>query len=219
MFSNRKIILVIILLIVISITTYVLLVFIPQRFAEQSYEGARRIGRDLREAFQFTPEIKVNNTIVVQQQASILELATLSQQFHHKYDWKNTWMGSTKEIEVSGTFVAKAGFDLNEKFNITIEGEKAVVTFPHPILLSVESLGDMQFRDEHGYWNWVNEEDRTRAVNAFTKDARTYASQAPFVSDASNIAQEKLIEILKPHVKEVEIHIGNVRIDRELGRE
>jgi hypothetical protein len=161
----------------------------------------------------------VNNTIIVQQQASILELATLSQRFHHKYNWTNTWIGSTKEIEVSGTFQAKAGFDLNEKFNITIEGDRAVVTFPEPKLLSVESVGDMQFRDEQGYWNWVNEEDRSRAVNAFTKDARKYASQAPFVNDASKIAQEKLIEILKPHVKEVEIHIGNVRIDRELERD
>jgi hypothetical protein len=219
MFSNRKIILISILLIILSITTYVLLVFIPQRFAEQSYEGARKIGRDLREVFQFTPEIKVNNTIVVQQQASILELATISQRFHHKYNWKNTWMGSTKEIEVSGTFEAKAGFDLNEKFNISIDGEKAVVTFPEPKLLSVESLSNIQFRDEHGYWNWVHEEDRTRAVNAFTKDARKYASQAPFVNDATKIAQEKLVEILKPHVKEVEIHIGNVRIDRELEKE
>lgn len=219
MFSNRKIILIILLLIVISITTYILLVFIPQRFAEQSYEGARKIGRDLREAFQFTPEIKVNNTIIVQQQTNILELATLSQKFHHRYNWKNTRMGSTKEIDVSGTFEAKAGFDLNEKFNITINGEKAVVTFPAPKLLSVESLGDMQFRDEHGFWNWVNEDDRTSAINAFTSDARRYANQAPFVNDASKVAQERIIEILKPHVKAVEIHIGNVRIDREMGKD
>jgi hypothetical protein len=216
MFSNRKIVLTIVLLITVSITAYVLLIIIPRRFAEQSYEGARQIGKDLKDAFQFTPQIKVNNTIVVQQQTSIMELATLSQQFHHTYNWKNTWMGSTKEIAVSGTFEAKAGFDLNEKFNITIHKEKAIVIFPKPKILSVESMGDMQFRDEHGIWNWVSEEDRSRAVNAFTKDARRYSNQAPFVNDASKKMQEKLLQILKPHVKEVEIRIGDEKIDVEM---
>ena len=216
MFSNRKIILVIILLTVISITAYVLLVVIPRRFAEQSYDGAKQIGNDLRELFQFTPQIKVNNTIVVQQQTSIMELATLSQKFRHTYNWKNTWMGSTKEIEVSGTFDAKAGFDLKEKFNISIQNEKAIVIFPKPKILSVESMGDVQFRDENGIWNWVYEEDRAKAVNAFTQDARRYANQAPFINDASKKMQKKLLEVLKPHVKEVEIRIGEEKIDVEL---
>lgn len=219
MFSNRKIILTIILLITVSLTAYVLVVIIPRHFAEQSYEGAKKIGRDLREIFQFTPEIRVNNTIVVQQQTSILELATLSQKFHHTYTWKNTWMGSTKEIEVSGTFDAKAGFDLHEKFNITIENEKAIVVFPQPKILSVEPQGDIKFKDEHGIWNWVDEADRSRAVNAFTQDARKYAAQASFVNDASREMQAKLLEILKPHVKEVEIRIGNERIDVELKKD
>jgi hypothetical protein len=219
MFSNRKIILIIILLITVSLTAYVLVVIIPRHFAEQSYEGARKIGKDLREIFQFTPEIKVNNTVVVQQQTSILELSTLSQKFHHTYTWKNTWMGSTKEIEVSGTFDAKAGFDLNEKFQINIENEKATIVFPQPKILSVESLGDIKFQDEHGIWNWVEEADRSRAVNAFTQDARRYAAHAPFVSDASKEMQARLLEILKPHVKEVEIQIGNERIDVELKKD
>lgn len=218
MFSERKIILIIILLITISLAAYVLLVYIPARFAEQSYEGAKKIGKDLSEAFQFTPQITVNNTIVVQQQASILELATLSQTFNHTYRWKNTWLGSTKEIQVSGSFDAKAGFDLNEKFNIVIDKQKAIVTFPQPKLLSIESLGDVQFRDEHGIWNWVDEGDRSRAMNAFTQDARRYASQASFIKDASENMKEKLLEILKPHVKEVELRIGEERIDVELAK-
>jgi hypothetical protein len=172
----------------------------------------------LSEAFQFTPQITVNNTIVVQQQASILELATLSQRFNHTYTWKNTWLGSTKEIQVSGSFDAKAGFDLNDKFNIVIDKQKAIVTFPQPKLLSVESLGDVQFRDEHGIWNWVDEEDRSRAINAFTQDAKRYASQASFTKDASKNMKEKLLEILKPHVKEAELRIGEERIDVELGK-
>jgi hypothetical protein len=215
MFSNRKIILVIILLITITLAAYLLIVYIPARFAAQSYEGAKQIGKDLSEAFQFTPRITVNNVVVVQQQSRIFELATVAQRFTHTYNWKNTWMGSTKEVQVSGSFDAKAGFDLDEQFNIVIDKEKAIVMFPKPKILSVESMGDMQFRDENGIWNWVNEEDRSRAVNAFLTDARRYADQSNLTNDASDKMQEKLLEILKPYVNEVEMRIGEEKIDIE----
>src|SRR5690606_18083839 len=150
MFSNRKIILVTVLLIVLCIAAYVLLVIIPRRVAEQGYEGARQLSHDLEKALQFTPEIKVNNTIVIQQRTTILELATVSQKFHHRYNWSNTRLYSTKKIEVSGTFDAKVGFDLQEKMTIAIQDGKAIVTFPEPKLLSIELMGDLEFKDENG---------------------------------------------------------------------
>src|SRR5687768_12790010 len=113
MFSNRKIILIILLLITISVTSYFLFVVIPARAVRQSYEGAKEIGRDIKELFQFTPEVSVNNTVVLEQQTPILELATLSQTFRHEYEWTNTWLNSTKKIKITGTMEAKAGFDLN----------------------------------------------------------------------------------------------------------
>src|SRR6187431_2788363 len=112
MFSSRKLILWIVLLITLCVAAYVLLVYLPRRMAEQAYEGARQIGHDISEVFKFTPEVRVNNTVVLQQQTPILELATLSQKFKHEYAWTNTWLNSTKKIKITGTFEAKAGFDL-----------------------------------------------------------------------------------------------------------
>lgn len=205
MFSNRKIVLIIILLITVSIAAYVLLVVIPSQLAEKSYEGAKQIGRDISEAFRVTPEITVNKTIVLQQQAPILELATLTQEFQHQYEWTNTTLKSTKKIKITGTFDAKAGFDLNQKFSIRIEENKAYVTLPNPQLLSIESLGDVKFEDENGYWNWIDEDDRSQAMNAFIRDAREYAATAGFVNQAQQIMEKKLREILTLHGKEVVI--------------
>lgn len=205
MFSNRKLILVIILLVTLSIAAYVITVVIPTTLARKTYDGARQIGRDFREAFRFTPEITVNNTVVLQQQTPILELATLSQKFQHQYTWTNTWMKSTKKIAITGTFEAKAGFDLNEKFSIRITGDEAIVYLPAPKLLSIQSQEDVSFRDENGLWNWVDGADRAAAMNAFTADARKYASQAPFVTDAQQAMEEKLREIMKLHGKTVVI--------------
>ncbi|MFZ6009535.1 MAG: DUF4230 domain-containing protein [Bacteroidota bacterium] len=205
MFSSRKVILLTVLLVTVGITAYVLLVTIPTRIAQRGYEGAKTIGKDLRELFQFTPEITVNNTVIVQQQTPVLELATLSQRFQHHYQWTNTWMRSTKEITITGSFEAKAGFDLKEKFAITIYDDHAVITLPEPKLLSLEPAGDISFKDENGIWNWVNQDDRTQAVNAFQKDARRYASQAQFIQDAKTKMEEQLLTIVKPHVKTAEV--------------
>jgi hypothetical protein len=212
MFSNRKIILVIILLVTLSITAYVLIVYIPAQVAKRTYEGAKQIGKDFKEIFQFTPEVTVNNTVVLQQQTPILELATISQKFQHHYEWKNTWLKSTKTILITGTFEAKAGFDLNQKFSIHINEENATVILPHPKLLSLESMGDIKFKDEHGWWNPIRPEDRTAAINAFNMDAKRYAAEAEFVKDAQQAFETKIREIMKAHGKNVTIEYSGEKI-------
>jgi len=196
---SRYLKLAILIIIVGTIAAYVLLVIIPK----QSYNTAKAIGKDFSEAFQFTPEVKVRNTIVLQQQTAILELATLMQNFQHRYGWKNSWMKSTKQIEITGSFEAKCGFDLQHKFSIVLEGDKIIVYLPPPKILSLEPKGDMTFRDENGYWNWVNEEDRANAVNAFVTDARTYAEQASFINDTKKVMEKKLRDLLKTYADEV----------------
>jgi hypothetical protein len=191
--------LIIALLIVGIATAYVLLVIIP----EKSYELARSLGRDFSEAFQFTPEVTVKNTIVLNQQTAILELATLSQNFQHRYTWTNTWMGSTKQIAITGSFIAKCGFDLQKKFSIQLDGTTATVYLPEPKILSLEPLGDMTFRDDSGIWNWVSDDNRARATNAFITDARIYAEQATFLSSSKINAEDKIRDLLTPYADSV----------------
>jgi hypothetical protein len=215
--NARKLILYIIFLVVLAVAAYTIIVVIPTQLAERSYEGAKQLGRDIEEAFNFTPEVTVNNTVVLQQQTAIFELATLSQKFEHRYNWKNTWMGSTKEIRITGTFDAKVGFELNKRFAIQIEEEKAIVVLPVPIILSLEPLGDMKFEDENGVWNWVNNQDRSAAVNSFQLDARKYALEADFVEQGKVEAEKKITEVLKMHVKDVEFRYATepVRIEKQ----
>ena len=209
MFTNRKLFLIIVFLIVTSATAYILLVYIPARVAQQTYDGAKQIGRDIADVFRITPQVTVNNTIVLQQQTPILELATVSQKFRHHYDWTNTWLGSTKKINIQGTFEAKAGFDLNEKFTVDISSNRAVVTLPQPKLLSLEPSGDVRFTDENGVWNWVDAADRSKAMNAFTTDARRYGEQGKFVAQAQTEMEKKLKEIFLLHDMEVEFRYSN----------
>ncbi|MEO5601367.1 MAG: DUF4230 domain-containing protein [Cyclobacteriaceae bacterium] len=213
---SRNLKLLIILVISGTIGAYVVLVTVPTQLARRSYEGAKTLGEEFRKAFQFTPQIKVNNTIVLNQQTSVLELSVISQNFQHRYVWVNSWLGSTKKIFITGTFQAKAGFDLHKKFSINLRDEGAMVTLPEPMVLSVESLGDIEYRDDQGIWNWVNLDDRTKATNAFISDARKFADHAAFVGDAKSDMDRKLRELLKPYAQEVEIsYTGSTRLRQQ----
>lgn len=207
---SRNLKLIIALLIAGTIASYVILVVIPTQLAERGYQAAKTLGEDFKKAFQFTPEITVNNTVVLNQQTPVLEMAVLAQNFEHRYSWTNTWLNSTKQIFISGTFEAKAGFDLNQKFSITLKDDQAIVKLPEPQILSVESNGDITYRDENGVWNWINEDDRTRATNAFIKDARKYASQARFVQDAKEQIEKRLQVLLQSYAKEVAVEYSVV---------
>lgn len=202
---TRNLKLLIALIIVGIIAAYVALVTIPTQLAKRSYEAAKTLGQDFQNAFQITPEITVNNTVVLNQQTQLLELAVLSQNFEHRYTWTNTWMRSTKQVSISGTFEAKAGFDLKQKFKVLLKNDTAYVTLPEPIILSVESQGDVVYRDENGIWNWINPEDRSNATNAFITDARRYADQAAFVQDTKVKMEERLHALLQSHTKGVVI--------------
>ncbi|HEU5146446.1 MAG TPA: DUF4230 domain-containing protein [Chryseosolibacter sp.] len=203
---SRNLKLLIVLIVIGTIAGYVIFVTIPTEMARRSYAGAKTLGAEIREAFQFTPEIKVNNTVVLNQQTSAFELAVLQQNFEHRYTWSNSWLGSTKRIFISGTFKAKVGFDLRRKFSITLRDDNAYVTLPQPSTLSVESLGDITYRDEQGIWNWVDMEDRTRATNAFIADARQFAAGADFVDDAKGEMEMKLRELLDPYAENIIIN-------------
>ena len=202
---RRSFILLIVLVLTITFAAYFVLVFIPTRVAKRSFAAAAEVGEEIRKAFQFTPEIRVNNTIVLNQQTSLFELAVLEQTFEHRYVWENSWLGSTKKISITGRFQAKAGFDLHRKFAIDLRDKKAYVTLAPPRALSVESLGDIVYRDEQGIWNWVDLDDRTRATNAFVRDARRYAEKATFVNQAKKEIEERLEALLRPYVEEVVI--------------
>jgi len=202
---SRNLKLIIALIIVATIASYVVFVVIPSQLAERGYQAARSLGEDFKKAFQFTPEVTVNKTVVLHQQTPVLEMAVLAQNFEHRYTWTNTWLNSTKQIFITGTFEAKAGFDLNQKFSIVLKDDKAIITLPEPKILSVESLGDIMYRDENGVWNWIDAEDRTRATNAFIQDARTFATHAQFVNDAKVQMEQRLRLLLKPYAKDVVI--------------
>lgn len=201
--NERKIILYVLLLVAVTASAYMLIVVIPSRLADNAYKGARRIGDDIRKALQFTPEVTIKNTTVLEYEKEILELALVNRSFRHNYEWKNSWMGSTKNISISGMFEARVGFDLSRKFVLEITDDNAVLRLDRAQLLSLTPSGEVTYRDENGIWNWVNNEERNAALNAFFTHARKNAVTPELLVKAEKEMERRITEIMNGHGKQV----------------
>jgi hypothetical protein len=135
-------------------------------FIKAPTELARATAQGIQELFNFTPRVKIDQTIVIEQNAPIMEVATVSRQLMVDYTWLHTWLGSTKTIHLIGTFTAKAGFDLKEPFTIEIEKSPLRVraSLPPPKILSITMDSYRIAADESGWWNRISSDDREAGV-------------------------------------------------------
>src|ERR1051325_755999 len=71
----------------------------------------------------------------------------------------HTWVGSSKRVKLHGTFIAKAGFDLQQGVSIDIRPEEIIVQLPHAKILGVEQKEVDVLAFENGLWNRISGQD------------------------------------------------------------
>ncbi len=95
------------------------------RTARQSSAELERLGRNLRAAFidiaHLQPRITINDRVYMEQTTPASELVVLSRRIEVEHELVHTWVGSSKRIKLHGTFIAKAGFDLQQGLSINIQ--------------------------------------------------------------------------------------------------
>src|SRR5438034_8021741 len=108
-------------LVALIVATMVIVIFVrletwPARTAQQSTAELERLGKDLRAALidiaNLQPRITINNRVYMEQTKPVSELAIVSRRIEVEHEFLHTWVGSSKRVKLHGTFVAKAGFDL-----------------------------------------------------------------------------------------------------------
>jgi hypothetical protein len=181
-----------------SLIAYRLFVQAPAELARATADGIRSI-------FQVTPQVNINQTIIIEQASPILEIATVSRQMMIDHQWSHSWLGSTKSIHVRGTFTAKAGYNLKEPFAITITRDPMRVTasLPAPRLLSVQMDSFAVVADESGWWNRLTEEDRSQAVTTLQALARSKAETSGILNDVRTSAEDRIRELVERNGAEV----------------
>jgi hypothetical protein len=186
------------LLIGASIFAYRLLVRAPVELAHATADG-------IREMFQVTPRVSVNEVIIIEQATPILELGTVSRQMMVDHEWSHSWLGSTKTLHVRGIFKAAAGYNLKEPFSIEITSDPLKITalLPEPRLLSVQMDSFMVVTDESGWWNRITEADRSEAVMALVTVAKKKALTSGILDDVRSSAEDRIRELVQRNGAEV----------------
>ena len=170
---------------------YVVAVKAPSDLARNTAEGVR-------EFFNFTPQVRIDQTVVIEQMTPILEVATVAREMRVDHAWQQTWLRSTKTIQVQGVFTAKAGFDLREPFRIDIEKRplRVVARMPPPKILSIDMREYKVVKDEDGWWNSVTPKDREDAVRQIRAEAIKKAERSGLLEEARGTVEARLREIV-----------------------
>ena len=207
------------------------LIILPSQMV---FKASEQIVNGFSEAFNLTPRITTENTVIFEEQAAILEVALYSQRLVHDFEYTNTWMGSTKQLHLRGVFLAKYGFNLkNQKFSLDIaksdsssESEYNLnFLMPDPILLSFEMENYRIIEDRDGWWNKINKTEREIAVNRLRGAAMEEALSANYKDNVKNSLESQFkimiselpLEIRIGHINFIwqDTNLENLSIDRD----
>lgn len=183
------------------IAAYIIFVRIPT-------DLARNVAHGIRETFNFTPQIKVEETVIIEQTTPIFEVATVTRDLMVDYSWSHQWLGSMKTIALRGTFTAKAGFDLKEPFTLNIQKYplKVSAKMPTPKILSIQMNSYKILQDESGWWNRISDGDRETAVQALQHIAREKAQNSGMLAEARSTIEQRIKEIVERNGAMVEFN-------------
>lgn len=195
---------------VAAVVTLALTLLVLWRMAAMVTDETRDMAKAIAENFQktlnFTPEVRVDSVVIVAASTPAFELVTLKKQVLVRHSWSNTWLHSTKNLEIEATFTAAAGFDLNDPLRIQINPETKWFSaqLPQPKILSI-GMGDVRvLRDEDGLWNKLTEQDRQEAFRALEKKARAEFASSNILAEAGLEGEKRVREVLEQSSRQIE---------------
>ncbi len=171
---------------------------IARRVTRSAADSAREIAAQVAAAFQVRPRVVVGRTTVVEQRTEVLRLVTLEQTLTERQRVEESWLLSTKTLEIEADFVVRAGFDLAQPFVIEIDPSSGAlrVTLPPAKILSVDGQAVRFLKDESGLWNPLTGEDRERALRELRLRVAIRAHGGDLLAQARTSAERRLTALL-----------------------
>ncbi len=195
----RRLLAVLLVLLILAMAGTGVAIWSLQQWARHSFQDeANAIADGFRKTFQFTPEIRARATVLVAQSSPKLEFVTAERTATIRYDWEQSWMGSTKSFEIEANFTAKAGFDLRKPFVIRLDSKNGATAadLPPPQIVSF-GMGNVHvLRDEDGLWNKLTEDDRAEAFRELENKARQDFQNSDLLARAQAEANDRIHDIL-----------------------
>lgn len=168
----------------------------PTRTARQGTAELERLGREVRDAFvevaQLQPRITINNRVYLEKTTATAQLVILSRQIEVEHELLHTWAGSTKRVKLHATFIAKAGFDLQQDVSVDLRPDQIAVSLPHATILGVEQKQIEVLAFENGFWNRISAEDLESQLATLPDLARQKAAESGILAEAEQALQKQL---------------------------
>lgn len=168
----------------------------PARTAQQSTAALEKLGKDLRAAFvniaHLQPRITINNRVYMEQTTSVSELVVLSRRIEVEHEFLHTWVGSSKRVKLHGTFMVKAGFDLQQNLSIDIRPNEIIVQLPHGQILGIEQNQVDVLAFENGFWNRISGQDMQSELSILPQLAREKAKESGLPAEAERALQQQI---------------------------
>ena len=168
----------------------------PARTAQQSTAELEQLGKDLRSAFvdiaHLQPRITINNRVYMEQTTPVSELVVLSRRIEVEHELLHTWVGSSKRVKLHGTFIVKAGFDLQQNLAVDIRPNEIIVQLPHARILSIEQEQVDVLAFENGLWNRISGQDMQSELSILPELAREKAAEGDLPAEAERTLQQQI---------------------------
>src|SRR6266498_4755594 len=170
----------------------------PARTAQQSTAELEKLGKNLRSVFvdiaHLQPRITINSRVYMEQTTPVSELVVLSRRIEVEHELLHTWVGSSKRVKLHGTFIVKAGFDLQHNLSIDIRPNEIIVHLPHARVLGIEQDQVEVLAFENGLWNRISGQDMQSELSILPQLAREKAAESDLPADAERALQRQIEE-------------------------
>jgi hypothetical protein len=168
----------------------------PARTAQQSTAELEKLGKDLRAAFidiaHLQPRITINNRVYMERTTPVSELVVLSRRIEVEHEFLHTWVGSSKRVKLHGTFIAKAGFDLQHNLSIDIRPNEIIVQLRHARILGIEQDQVVVLAFENGLWNRISGDEMQSELSILPQLAREKAAESDLPAEAERALQQQI---------------------------
>jgi hypothetical protein len=168
----------------------------PARTALQSTAELEKLGKDLHSAFidiaHLQPRITINNRVYMEQTTPVSELVVLSRRIEVEHELLHTWVGSSKRVKLHGTFIVKAGFDLQQNLSVDIRPNEIIVQMPHARILGIEQEQMDVLAFDNGLWNRISGQDMQSELSILPELAREKAAEGDLPAEAEHTFQQQI---------------------------
>jgi hypothetical protein len=172
----------------------------------------------VRDAFvsvlRVTPQVTVNQRVVLTQTAPIAELAVVTKEelvtigLTEHFEVMSVQIPLTeKKLTAEAVYRIKAGFNLREPFTVEIDPTTHEVhaTMSAAKILSVEQVGDLTYHGDDAVLNRITDAERAEIVNNLNAAAHAEAEKSGLKEDAEKQVEQRLKELIHDNGKPVQV--------------